>query len=338
MMPGEETELDSSFVSIRKVVVLVIFGVAVYLIISFYMGFETFLTNLLLIPWWTLPIMMCLSFLNYIIRYIKWQYYLKRIGVNLPHRDSFSVFLAGFTLTTTPGKIGETIKGVFINEIDDTPIAKTSPVVISERITDLLAMVLLAMIGFVAGLDIFYILAVGGLTILGAIVLSQSRFYNLILMKLASFGPLKRFQGSFELVENTLTRTLSPVPMFVSTAISVPGWFMECMELWLLLGLLTGSGLPSLSAASIVVLLGATFVHAAASAIGALSFLPGGIGGYEVVSVLFLTSLLGFTEGVAGVATILVRLVTLWFSVIVGFIALGLVESRRKSNRKLEST
>ena len=337
-MPGEKTKSDSSFVSIRKVVALVIFGAAVYLVISFYMGFETLVTNLLLIPWWTLPIMMCLSFLNYIIRYMKWQYYLRRIGVSLPHKDSFSVFLAGFTLTTTPGKIGETIKGVFINEIDDTPIAKTAPVVISERITDLLAMVLLAMIGFVAGLDLLYILAVGALTILGAIVLSQSRFYNLILMKLTSFGPLKRFQGSIELVEDTLTKTLSPVPMFVSTAISIPGWFMECMELWLLLSLLTGASFPSLSAASLILLLGATFVHAAASAIGALSFLPGGIGGYEVVSVLFLTTLLGFSEGIAGVSTILVRLVTLWFSVIVGFIALGVVEARRKSNQQPEST
>ena len=337
-MPGEEANSDSSFVSIRKVVALIIFGAAVYLIISFYMGFEILLTNLLLIPWWTLPLMMCLSFLNYIIRYMKWQYYLRRIGVSLPHKDSFSVFLAGFTLTTTPGKIGETIKGVFINEIDDTPIAKTAPVVISERITDLLAMVLLAMIGFVAGLDLLYILAVGALTILGAIVLSQSRFYNLILMKLTSFGPLKRFQGSIELVEDTLTKTLSPVPMFVSTAISIPGWFMECMELWLLLSLLTGASFPSLSAASLILLLGATFVHAAASAIGALSFLPGGIGGYEVVSVLFLTTLLGFSEGIAGVSTILVRLVTLWFSVIVGFIALGVVEARRKSNQQPEST
>lgn len=338
MTLGNETNSNSSFISLRKVAILVIIGVAVYLIISFYMGFDVLLENLLLIPWWTLPLMMVLSFLNYAIRYLKWQYYLNRIEVNLSHKDSFSVFLAGFTLTTTPGKIGETIKGVFIHEIDETPIAKTAPVVISERITDLLAMVLLAMIGFVAGIDILYILGLGVIMFIGALVLSQSRFYNAILMKLTSFGPMKRFQGSVELVEDTLTKTLSPRPMFVSTAISIPGWFMECMELWLLLSLLTGAGFPTLSTVSLSILLGATFVHAAASAIGALSFLPGGIGGYEVVSVLFLTTLLGFTEGVAGVATILVRLVTLWFSVVVGFITLGIVEARRKSRQKEEST
>ena len=339
MTLGNETDSKSgsSFVSIRKVAALVIVGVAIYLIISFYMGFDILLANLLLIPWWTLPLMMGISLLNYIIRYIKWQYYLKRIGVSLPHKDSFSVFLAGFTLTTTPGKIGETVKGVFIHEIDETPIAKTAPVVISERVTDLLAMVLLAMIGFVTGLDMFNILVVGGLTLIGAILLSQSRFYNKILMKLTSIGPMKRFQDSVELVEDTLTKTLSPKPMFVSTVISVPGWFMECIELWLLLSLLTESSLPSLSVTSLNLLLVATFVHAASSAIGALSFLPGGLGGYEAVSFALLIGF-GFAEGVAGVATILVRLVTLWFSVIVGFIALGIVEARRKSKLELGST
>jgi uncharacterized protein (TIRG00374 family) len=339
MMLGNGTDSESSisFVSIKKVAALVIVGSAVYLIISFYIGFETLLTNLLLIPWWTLPLMMGFSLLNYVIRYMKWQYYLNRIGINLPHKDSFSVFLAGFTLTTTPLKIGETIKGVFINEIDDTPIAKTAPVVISERVTDLLAMVLLAMIGFVTGLNMLYIIAVGVLILIGALLLSQSRFYNMILMKLTSLGPMKRFQDSIELVEDTLTNTLSPRPMFVSTAISIPGWFMECMELWLLLSLLTEYGFPSFSIASLSLLLIATFVHAAASAIGALSFLPGGLGGYEAVSVLLLTTVFSLTEGIAGVATILVRLVTLWFSVIVGFIALGLVEARRKSRIKINS-
>ena len=341
MTPGNETDSDSnsgtSFISIRKVAILVIIGAAVYLIISFYMGFDVLLANLLLIPWWTLPLMMLLSLLNYVIRFFKWQYYLNRIGVSLSHKDSFSVFLAGFTLTTTPGKIGETIKGVFIHEIDETPIAKTAPVVISERVTDLLAMVLLAMIGFVTGIDMLYLVLVGGLTLCGAVVLSRSTFYNRILKKLTSIGPMKRFQDSIELVEDTLTKTLSPQPMFVSTAISVPGWFMECMELWLLLSLLSGAGFPTLSYASLLILLSATFVHAAASAIGALSFLPGGLGGYEIVSVIFLISL-GFTEGIAGVATILVRLVTLWFSVVVGFIALAIVEARRKARIRKDST
>ncbi|MFW9890012.1 MAG: lysylphosphatidylglycerol synthase transmembrane domain-containing protein, partial [Candidatus Thorarchaeota archaeon] len=147
------TEAQESFVSLRKVLIFVFAGVILYLAILFFREFDEILAALAAIEWWwVLPVMMGLSFLNYILRYIKWQYFLHRIDVNLSHADSFRIFLAGFTLTTSPGKIGEAVKAYFINDMDDTPIAKTVPIVVSERVTDLLAMVLLAMIGLVLGL------------------------------------------------------------------------------------------------------------------------------------------------------------------------------------------
>ncbi len=336
MTLGKEksTEQESSFVSMRKVILFVLFGVIVYLIIIFYGQFDAVLAAVTMIPWWVLPAMMALSFLNYVIRYVKWQYYLRRIGVNLSHADSFSVFLAGFTLTTTPGKIGEGIKGVFINDIDGTPVAKTMPVVVSERVTDLLAMAILAMIGlligFAGGDQLLLVAFVGAAALVGAIILGNSRFYDKILSKMTGFGPLKRFQDSSDVIGETMTKTLSPRPMAVSTAVSVPGWFMECIELWLLLSILSGAGLPSFTSSSLILLLQATFIHATASAIGALSFLPGGLVGYEVTSVALIQMMLFMNEAVAGVATIIIRFVTLWFSVIVGFVALAIVERRRR--------
>ena len=147
---------------------------------------------------------------------------------------------------------------------------------------------------------------------------------------MTGFGPLKRFQDSSDIIGETMTRTLSPRPMAVSTAVSVPGWFMECIELWLLLSILSGAELPSFTSSSMILLLQATFIHATASAIGALSFLPGGLVGYEVTSVALIQVMLFMNEAVAGVATIIIRFVTLWFSVIVGFVALAIVERRRR--------
>jgi uncharacterized protein (TIRG00374 family) len=93
--------------------------------------------------------------------------------------------------------------------------------------------------------------------------------------------------------------------------------------------------LPSLELASLVLLLQATFVHSTASIIGAVSFLPGGVGTYEITSVALLTFLLGIPPALASAATILIRVVTLWFSVIVGFVALGIVT---RSTRKRRAT
>jgi uncharacterized protein (TIRG00374 family) len=342
MTAGEENSNNNeqSMISAQKVIAFAIVSVVVFAAVGLYGQLDAVAAALASIPWWwVLPAMMALSFLNYIIRYVKWQYYLHRIDVHLSHRDSFSVFLAGFTLTTTPGKIGEAIKGYFIRDIDGTPVAKTVPVVVSERVTDLLALVLLAMIGFGIGVNtgnqLLTVIMLGGVVFVAAIVLSQKTFYQRILKRFTSIGPLKRFQDSVDDIENTMTQTLGPKPLVLSTIISIPGWFMECLELWLLLSLLSEAGLPSLAPASLILLLQATFVHATASIIGAISFLPGGVGTYEITSVALITFLLGIPVYLASAATILIRVVTLWFSVIVGFVALGVLT---RSIRKRQSS
>ncbi len=335
----EIVEEAHTIVSVKKLIIFVFIGVIVYLLVGLYGKFDQIAAAVLSIPWyWVLPAMMGLSFLNYIIRFGKWQYYLRKIGVHLSHTDSFSVFLAGFTLTATPGKVGEAVKGVFIYDIDRTPLAKTVPVVISERVTDLLAMVILSvfafLIGFSGGDQLILLLLVGGAALIGAIVLSRSAFYQKIVKRMTSFGPLKRFQDSCDIIEDTMVTTLAPRPMALATAISVPGWFMECLELWLLLSLFTGAGLPSLTPESLLLLAQATFIHAGASTVGALlMFLPGGLGGYEPFAIYVMTFMLGLSASIAGAATILIRFVTLWFSVIVGFVAAAIVARRTKKRK-----
>ena len=108
-MPGEEGNgaFGSSFISPRNIAIFIIISMIVFGLVGVYGNPVEVFQALSAIPWyWVLPVMMGLSFLNYIFRYIKWQYFLKRIDVHLSHRDSFSIFLAGFTLATTPGKIG----------------------------------------------------------------------------------------------------------------------------------------------------------------------------------------------------------------------------------------
>ncbi len=331
----ENDTTKNSFINTRTIAIFIIFSMIVFALVGVYGDPVQIFQALNDIPWyWVLPVMMTLSFLNYIFRYFKWQYFLNSIDVHLSHRDSFSVFLAGFTLTTTPGKIGEAVKGYFVQAIDGTPVVKTIPIVISERVTDLLAIVLLALVSFTLGVNIgdqlLTVLILGSAVLGGALVLGSKTFYQKILTKLTSIGPLKKFQNNLDIIEDTMTKTLSPKPMLVSTAISVPGWFMECLELWLLFAILSGGAM------TLNLLLIATFVHATASIIGALTFSPGGVGTYEITSVFLIITLLSWSSTLAGAATILIRVVTLWFSVIVGFIALSIVT--RRANRTSKKT
>jgi uncharacterized protein (TIRG00374 family) len=91
----------------------------------------------------------------------------------------------------------------------------------------------------------------------------------------------------------------------------VLAWGAEGMALYWMLGWL---GIP-------LDLVAALFVYAISMIAGALSFLPGGLGGAEGTMIgLLLAS--GAPQGQAVAATVLIRLTTLWFAVGLGLVAL----------------
>ena len=62
---------------------------------------------------------------------------------------------------------------------------------------------------------------------------------------------------------------------------------------------------------------------------GALSFLPGGLGVQEIGMVkLLVAQAHGVSEPMAAAATFVTRLCTLWFAVIVGVVALFIMQRR----------
>jgi uncharacterized membrane protein YbhN (UPF0104 family) len=56
-----------------------------------------------------------LVMLNYVLRFLKWQYYLRLSNVEgLSRRMSALIFLSGFSMAMTPGKVGEFLKSYFV--------------------------------------------------------------------------------------------------------------------------------------------------------------------------------------------------------------------------------
>src|SRR6266540_4594519 len=77
---------------------------------------------------------------NYAIRFGRWQYYLRVLGLRIAPGDSATVFLAGFALTVTPGKLGEAVKALLLRASHGISATRTAPIVIAERVTDLIAL------------------------------------------------------------------------------------------------------------------------------------------------------------------------------------------------------
>src|ERR1043166_1385387 len=94
-----------------------------------------------------------LTLWNYLLRYLRWNYYLRVLGVTgIDNWSSALVFLSGFAMGLTPGKSGEVTKSYWLREIagpERAPLARTAPIVFAERLVDGIAILLLATSGLI---------------------------------------------------------------------------------------------------------------------------------------------------------------------------------------------
>jgi uncharacterized protein (TIRG00374 family) len=90
---------------------------------------------------------LALAATNYGLRFIRWAYYLRVLKVRVPLGVSGLVFLSGLAMSITPGKAGELLKSYLLRDRAGVPVSTSAPVVIMERVTDVVSVVLLGLTG-----------------------------------------------------------------------------------------------------------------------------------------------------------------------------------------------
>jgi len=273
--------------------------------------------------WLALPGVLGLTLLNYVLRWLKWDYYLRRMdmGHGVGRYDSALLFTSGMVMAVTPAKVGEVLKSALLKRINGTPVAASAPIVLAERITDGLAMLLL----MAAGLTLYpparpAFVALLALTVAGLLLVQSQPLMTRALTLLARLPSGTRLAPRVTTAYDSSRRLLSWRLLLVSTVISVVSWFGECLAFYYVL--------LALGATGEALLLKATFVFAASTLFGLASFLPGGLGVSEASSTGLLVLLMPMAAGPATTATIIIRFCTLWFGVSLGVIALALFRRR----------
>ena len=272
---------------------------------------------------WSMALLACLLAAgNYLVRFGRWHYYLGVLGVRVAARDSLLVFLAGFSLTVTPGKLGEAVKAFLLRASHGTPVARTAPIVVAERVTDLLALLLLALAGvFHFEIDRRFLLAGAAMVLGGVLVVSIDPLAEAALAVAARLPGVRRFAPKLREMHAATAALLHPKPLALATAISTASWFLECLAFWVVVRGFSGVSLE---------LRAGTFIYAAMTIAGALSFLPGGLGVTEAGMLALLVRFgAGLTRGSAAAATFVTRACTLWFAVAIGLPALALYARRK---------
>ena len=257
---------------------------------------------------------------NYTLRWLRWNYYLRVLGVHgVSQVSSALVFFSGFAMGLTPGKSGEVTKSYWLREIvgpERAPLARTAPIVFAERLVDGIAMLLLATSGLISfQFGALALLGVAALACLAVGLIQARPLVHAILNVLEARPRSSRLGTILKTVYDSARELLTWPRLALAVGIGIVSWAGECLALYvILLGL---GARPSLE-----LLNQATFALAAGSLVGSASLLPGGIGAAEGTVAAVLDLVAGQPRDIAAAATLLIRVCTLWFGVALGAISL----------------
>jgi hypothetical protein len=84
---------------------------------------------------------------NYGLRFARWHYLLRLGGAHVAPRESAALFLSGFAMSITPGRMGELMKSVMLRDEAGVPLGVSIPVVIADRANDGVAAAVLVAAG-----------------------------------------------------------------------------------------------------------------------------------------------------------------------------------------------
>ena len=298
---------------INKVLIGVIIAIAVYVIFLLVSDFNTIFNEISNFQVSYLPIILSLVTVGWCVLFLRWTILLKNSAISIPHKQSFLIYMASFSMSATPGQLGELIKSQLLKNKFDVPVTKTAPLVIIERLSDLTGAIIVSIIGFwLLNINI-YVPIISSIALgLIFLLLKSKKMFN------KALGLIKKVKFASKLTDpiaesfDTIQMSLNKKTLVISITLSV------CF--WLLIGtssyfVLRAVGIDNLE------IIGAVSIYSSSIIIGAASFIPGGVGVAEG-SIAGLLNLSGINLSVAFALGILIRIFTLWYGVVTGFVAL----------------
>jgi len=296
------------------VVVSLVLFVAAMAVASFYAGFGEIAARLSRLSAEVIAGMLALSLVNYLLRAARWHLYSEHLRLRIPFGMNLLHFIAGFALTTTPGKVGEALRLWLIERCHGHRYERIVPLFLGDRLADMNAVMLLCLAGIAGFPDQVWAAALAGA---GMVLLTLSLAFPRPLIAAATGAYAaggRRGRRLFARTRATLRQTarlFAPRLLLLAMLLSIAGWFAEAIAFHWLLDVLGAS----------LTLMQATFVFTFAIVVGAVSMLPGGLGSAEATMVALLVAL-GVELETALAATAVIRATTLWFGVALGFVAL----------------
>jgi uncharacterized membrane protein YbhN (UPF0104 family) len=260
-----------------------------------------------------LPILLVFALASFVLRYARWFWLLRWAGSELPVWQGWLAYISGFAFTATPGKVGELVRIRYFGRLHVDGSRVVSAFVF-ERALDLVVVFCLATL-WVVDTQMFFVAATFVLIflVLVGLVMYRPKVLETLGMAFVGYG-FERVGRLFRFVAQAMAGCsiwLRPVPLLSSFLLGLAAW---CSTAFAFVFLLNALQLH-------VPFLAAFAAYPLAMLAGAASMLPGGVGSTEAAIVVQL-QWHDVPVATALLAAVVVRLGTMWFSVLLGLVSL----------------
>ena len=315
------------FFKIKNLIKTLVLAVVIYAALLFIGDYNSISNQLSHLNLLVIPTILSLVFIENLISFYQWNFLLKRLDIKVPLKSSFLIFFSGLSMVITPAKVGEVLKSYLLKKSDGIKIRKSIMVVVFERLVDLLSLAILALIGsfaFIRSLyfQIMILILISVLSFI-FILLTNRRIFFKFSSILNRVPFIKNYVKYLDHIYQSSTKLISFKTLIVILPLSTFGWFLECSSFYLLLNALNAS----------LQILPATFIFSFSSVFGSATLIPGGLIAAES-SFVALLLLQGISLANATLATVLIRLLTLFWGFSMGVIALFFTNKLLKKKGK----
>ena len=298
----------------NRLILILVAAAVIYAIFLFASDYDTISETISSFNVNFLPHILFFATASWIPIFIKWHFLLKNSNIHVPVKGNIVVFLSGMGLELTPGHVGALIKSQILKTKFSISRTKTAPIVLIEKVYDLIGAIIASIMGIIIlGMETYLIaIALSALALIFFLMCYRPAFdlfLGLIAKRKFFSKYIENISDSYEIIK----KSTSVKSFTICTLLSIAYWSIISAGVYYILA---SFGIDMIDYLKIL------SIYTFSAFLGAITFIPGGIGVTEG-SLTGLLSIQGVDISVALVLSVMIRLFAFWYPVCVGFISLN---------------
>lgn len=285
----------------------------VFILVAVFGGFSNVLETIKSANMLMYSLAFACVFLGYVVRYGKWNYYMKMLKIKVHQTKNFLIYLSAYCMDITPGRVGRIIAAYTLKKVTKIKFMSIVPIVTMDLFTDFFGFAILALVAAIyVGKYLIYIAVFDLILTIPFVVIINPWIFNYIKTRRTKsflFKKIAKHGEHYYMSQNKLNK---PSIYLGSLVFTVPADILNSLGLYFAL---LAVGVKPRAIVSL-------FIFSTSQIFGMVSTLPGSIGVADATLVALLKTMLGLSSALSSAVTIMARIATLWFGVILGMIVL----------------